>query len=54
MYWPNVGAFGFLDPSHITYPSLWKLQYTSACPNVTHTSVILMWDNFNGGNFDVG
>ena len=48
-YWPNVGAFVPLDTSHITYPSLWKLQNTSACPNVTHTSVILTWDNFNGG-----
>ena len=33
-YWPNDGAFG---PSiDLTYPPVWKLQYTSASTNVMH------------------
>ena len=39
-YWPNVGAFGPLGPSHLTYPPLWKLQYTSAHTNVMHKSMV--------------
>ena len=37
-YWPNVGAFGPSDD--LTYPPLWKLQYTSACTNVTHATIV--------------
>ena len=38
MYWPNVGAFG---PSvDLTYPPLWKLQFTSARPKVTNASIV--------------
>ena len=47
-YWPNVGAFGPSGPSHLTYPPLWKLQYTSKHPNVTHASIVAhaTYDNF--------
>ena len=37
-YWPNVGAFGPSDD--LTYPPLWKLQYTIARTNVTHASIV--------------
>ena len=37
-YWPNVGAFGPSDD--LTYPPLWKLQYTSVHTNVTHASIV--------------
>ena len=46
---PLHGAFG---PSvDLTYPPLWKLQYTSASTNVAHTwqCVLIFYTNFRGG-----
>ena len=37
---PNVGAFGPSGPSHLIYPPIWKLQYTSARPNLKHASIL--------------
>ena len=32
MYWPNVGAYG--TSVNLTYPPIWKFQYTCARTNV--------------------
>jgi len=37
-YLPNVGAFGPSDD--LTYPSLWKLQYTNARTNMTNAIIV--------------
>ena len=40
MYWPNVGAYG--TSVNLTYPPIWKFQYTCARTNVhAYTNVSL-------------